>query len=114
MVDRIKKTVRFTQEIQEKLNELKKIYKVEAENALLELIIKEVYELKKSKALIPFEEYLKKDNEIKKLFFELGKLKAELGQRDILLQERDRELQEKQKELEKEKGKTFWQKFFGR
>jgi len=100
MAERIRKTVRFSDETQKMLNELKNIYKIESENALLEVIVKEIWEQKQSKALIPFEEFEKRDEELKKLYFELGRLKTELEQ--------------KEKELESEKNKGFWAKLFGR
>ena len=100
MADRIRKTVRFSDETQSILNELKKIYKMESENALLEVIIKEIWEQKQSKALIPYEEFEKREQELKKLYFELGRLKTELEQ--------------KEKELEKERNKGFWARLFGK
>ena len=100
MADRIRKTVRFSDETQSILNELKKIYKMESENALLEVIIKEIWEQKQSRALIPYEEFEKREQELKKLYFELGRLKTELEQ--------------KEKELEKEKNKGFWARLFGK
>ncbi len=100
MAERIRKTVRFSDETQKMLSELKKVYKIESENALLEAIVREIWEQKQSKALIPFEEFEKRDEELKKLYFELGRLKSELEQ--------------KEKELEKEKNKSFWAKLFGK
>ena len=100
MTERIRKTVRFSDETQKMLNELKNIYKIESENALLEVIVKEIWEQKQSKALIPFEEFEKRDEELKKLYFELGRLKTELEQ--------------KENELEREKNKSFWAKLFGK
>ena len=100
MTERIRKTVRFSGETQNILNELKKIYKIESENALLEVIIKEIWEQKQSKALIPYEEFEKREQELKKLYFELGRLKTELEQ--------------KEKELEEERNKGFWARLFGK
>jgi len=100
MADRIRKTVRFSEKTQNILNELKKVYKLNSENALLEAIIREIWEQKQSKALVPFEEFEKREQELKKLYFELGRLKNELEQ--------------KEKELEKEKNKGFWARLFGR
>ena len=100
MTERIRKTVRFSEETQNILNELKKIYKLDSENALLETIIREIWEQKQSKALVPFEEFEKREQELKKLYFELGKLKNELEQ--------------KEKELERERNKGFWARLFGK
>ncbi len=96
MVEKVRKTVRFNNETQKMLNELKEHYKVYSENALLEILIKEVWDQKQSKALVTYEELDKKDQELKKLYYELGKLQTELEQK------------------EKEKNKGFFSRIFGR
>jgi len=108
--ERIRKTIRFSDETQKMLNELKEHYKVYSENALLEIIIKEIWEQKQSKALVPYEELDKKDQELKKLYYELGKLQSQLEQKQKELEEKQKELEQKQKE----KHRSFFAKIFGR
>ncbi len=103
MDERIRKNLRFSNETQNMLDKLKEIYTVYSENALLEIIIKEIWNQKQSKALVTYEEIDKKDQELKKIYFEFGKLQSEL--------------EHKQKELErleKEKNKSFFAKLFRR
>ena len=95
-----KKTYRIDEEIKEKIDELIRVYAARSENELFGMIIRDIYELKKSKAIVPIEELDRRDEELKKLYFELGRLKTELEQ--------------KERELEKEKNKSFWAKLFGR
>jgi len=96
----IKKTYRVDDEINDKIKELIKVYGARSENDLFGMIINDIYELKKSRAIVPIEELKERDNELKKLYFELGRLKTELEQ--------------KEKELEKEKNKGFWARLFGK
>ena len=95
-----KKTYRIDEEIKAKIDELMRVYGARSENELFGMIIKDIYELKKSKAIVPIEELDRRDEELKKLYFELGRLKNELEQ--------------KEKELERERNKGFWAKLFGR
>jgi len=94
------KNFRVEEEVLNKFLELKTIYNAKSDNQLFELIVEDIYQLKKSKALVPYEEVDKRDNELKKLYFELGRLKTKLEQ--------------KEKELEKEKNKGFWARLFGK
>ncbi len=94
----IKKTYRINKEIDEKIKDMIKVYGAKSENELFENIIKDIYELKKSKAIVPIEELDRRDEELKKLYFELGRLKNELEQ--------------KENELEKEQKKGFWARLF--
>lgn len=96
----IKKTYRVNEETVEKIKELMRVYGARSENDLFGMIVRDIYELKKSKAIVPIEELDKRDNELKKLYFELGKIKSELEQ--------------KKKELQDEKNKGFWARLFGR
>ncbi len=96
----IRKTYRVTKETDEKIKELIEIYKTRTENDLIKAVIDDIYELKKSKALIPFEEYEKRDIELKKALLEVGRLKGILEEKEKLLKE-------------KEKKKGFWAKLFG-
>ena len=95
-----KKTYRIDEEIKGKIEELMRVYAARSENELFGMIVRDIYELKKSKAIVPIEELDKRDDELKKLYFELGRFKSELEQ--------------KEKELEREKNKSFWAKLFGR
>ena len=105
------KGFRITDENLEKMEKLLKIYKVKSEAQLINLIIEDIYELKKSKALIPFEEYEKRDLQLQKALFEIGKLQG-------ILQEKEKQLEELQKKTKQEeddkKNKSFWAKLFGR
>ena len=95
-----KKTYRIDEEIKSKIDELMRVYAARSENELFGMIIRDIYELKKSKAIVPIEELDKRDDELKKLYFELGRLRSELEQ--------------KEKELEREKNKGFWARLFGK
>ncbi len=55
MSEWIRKTYRVTKETDEKIKELVEIYKLRTENDLIKAVIDDIYELKKSKALIPFD-----------------------------------------------------------
>ena len=112
MADRIRKTVRFNDETQKMLNELKSIYKLESENALLEVLIREIYEQKQSKALVPFEELEKRDKELKQAFFEVGKLQGVLLEKNKNIEEL-KQLVEKYEQLEKNRPRGFWARLFG-
>jgi len=94
MAEWIRKTYRVSLETNEKIKELVKIYKLRTENDLIKAVIDDIYELKKSKALIPYEEFEKRDMELKKALLEIGRLKGILE--------------------EKEKKKSFWAKLFGK
>ena len=103
----IRKTYRVDQEIDEKIKELLKIYDVKTENELIRKVINDIYELKKSKALIPFEEFEKRDLQLQKALLEIGKLQG-------VLQEKEKQLQKAEQEKEqKEKPKGFWARLFG-
>jgi len=107
MADRIRKTVRFSEKTQNILNELRKVYKLNSENALLEAIIREIWEQKQSKALVPFEEFEKRDLQLQKALLEIGRLQG-------VLEEKEKQLQEVKQKKEGEKKKSFWVRLFGR
>ena len=101
------KGFRITDDNLKKIKELLKIYKVQSEAQLINLIIEDIYELKKSKALIPFEEFEKRDLQLQKALLEIGKLQG-------VLQEKEKQLQKAEQEKEqKEKPKGFWSRLFG-
>ena len=103
----IKKTYRTNQEVDKKIKELLKTYRAKSENELFEMIINDIYELKKSKALIPFEEFKERDLQLQKALLEIGKLQG-------VLQEKEKQLQKAEQEKEqKEKPKGFWARLFG-
>ncbi len=101
----IKKTYRTNQEVDKKIKELLKTYRAKSENELFEMIINDIYELKKSKALIPFEEFKERDLQLQKALLEIGKLQG-------VLQEKEKQLEE-QKEQNKKEKKGFWARLFG-
>jgi len=88
----IRKTYRVSEETDAKIKELVKLYEIKSENELIEKVINDIYKIKHSKALVPYEELDKKDAEMKRLYFELGKLKAQL----------------------EEKKKSFWSRLFSK
>ncbi len=101
------KGFRITDDNLKKMQELLKIYKVQSEAQLINLIINDIYELKKSKALIPFEEFKERDLQLQKALLEIGKLQG-------VLQEKEKQLQKAEQEKEqKEKPKGFWARLFG-
>jgi len=118
----IRKTLRFDKETLEMLEELKNVYSIPVENMLLKQIIRDIYEIKKSKSLVPFEELKRTDQELKMALLKLGELQGSLKEKENILSEKERLIQEKErqiKELEelkkkKEKNKSFWAKLFGR
>ena len=102
------KGFRITDDNLKKIKELLKIYKVQSEAQLINLIIEDIYELKKSKALIPFEEFEKRDLQLQKALLEIGKLQG-------VLQEKEKQLQKAEQEKEQEeKPKSFWFRLFGK
>lgn len=101
------KGFRITDKNLERIKELLKIYKVQSEAQLINLIIEDIYELKKSKALIPFEEYEKRDLQLQKALLEIGKLQG-------ILQEKEKHLQRVEQEKEKNENKSFWARLFGK
>ncbi len=76
------KGFRITEENLAKLKELQDIYKATTEAQAINLIISEIYELKKSKALVPYEELEKKDLQLQRALFELGKLQGILQEKE--------------------------------
>jgi len=96
MSEWIRKTYRVDPATDAKIKELVKIYKLRTENDLIKAVIDDVYDLKRSKALVPFEEYEKTDIELKQALLEIGRLRGIL------------------EEKEKESKKSFWAKLFGK
>lgn len=117
----IRKTLRFDKETLEMLEDLKSVYSIPVENMLLKQIIKDIYEIKKSKSLVPFEELKKTDQELKIALLKLGELQGSLKEKENILNEKERLIQEKErqiKELEEltgknKKNKGFWARLFG-
>jgi len=109
-----KKTYRVDEEVNKKIKKLLRTYGAKSENELFEMVVKDIYEIKQSKALVPYEELDKKDVELKKAFFELGKLKNAVEEREKMINELKKEVKERNKELEKEKNKGFWARLFGK
>ena len=95
------KGFRLDDETERKFKELVKIYNSKSENHCFELMINELYELKKSKALVPYEELDKRDRELKIAFLKVGELQG-------TLQEKDKRIEELQNSK-----KGFWAKLFG-
>ncbi len=120
----IKKTYRVDDETDRKIKELLRIYDLKTENELIKKIVSDVYELKKSKSLVPIEELSERDRKLEQAIFELGKLKGSIEEkekvieklekdRDKLIDLLERELK-KREQLENELRKGFWARLFGR
>ena len=120
----IKKTYRVDDETDRKIKELLRVYDLKTENELIKKIVSDVYELKKSKSLVPIEELSERDRKLEQAIFELGKLKGSIEEkekvieklekdRDKLIDLLERELR-KREQLEKELKKSFWARLFGK
>ncbi len=77
----IRKSYRVSEEIDKKIKELLELYGVKSENELFEFIVRDIYEIRKSKALVPIEELKEKDKELKECLLELGRLKGILEEK---------------------------------
>ena len=106
MAEWIRKGYRADAETDRKLKELMEIYKLHSENDLFRVIVNDIYELKKSKALIPFEEFKERDLQLQKALLEIGKLQG-------VLQEKEKQLEEQKEQNQKEQKKGFWARLFG-
>ena len=93
---------RFSKQTLEKIEELKSIYNIKSENELVRKIIDDIYEIKKSKSLIPYEELKAKDDQLHRLIFEIGKLKG-------IVEEKEKKI----KEFENRKKPSFFARLFG-
>jgi HPt (histidine-containing phosphotransfer) domain-containing protein len=102
------KIFRVDDEIEKMFLELMGKYQARSENHLFELIIRDVYELKKSKALVPFEELKETDKELKMALLKLGELQGVVSEKEKQIQRLEEQLKEK---IEKKKG--FWARLFG-
>ncbi len=81
---------RFQNDILEKIEKLKSIYKIRSENELMRQVINDIYAIKQTKALVPIEELDARDQELKQALFQLGKLQGTLDEKDKQLQEKKR------------------------
>jgi len=102
-----KKTYRIDDKTREKISELMKVYNVRSENDLFIMIIDDVYELKKSKAIIPYEEFEKRDLQLQKALLEVGRLQG-------VLEEKEKQLQKTEQEKQEDGKKGFWARLFGK
>ena len=104
------KTFRVSLEVERKFQELKGVYHARSENHLWELIVNDIYELKKAKALVPYEELSRTTQELQKAMFQMGRmqgiLEKEREEKVKLLQEIEQLKKQKQK-------KGFWAKLLG-
>jgi len=81
---------RFTNDILEKIEKLKALYKIRSENELMRQIVDDIYSIKQTKALVPIEELDARDQELKQALFQLGKLQGTLDEKNKQLQEKRR------------------------
>jgi len=83
-VDKPKKqrNYRFSAKTLEKIEKLKSIYKIRSENELMRQIVDDIYDIKQTKALVPFEDLDARDKELKQAFFQIGKLQGIIEEKD--------------------------------
>ena len=106
MGELIRKGYRVDEETDAKIKELMSMYNMKSENDLFRAIVNEIYELKKGKALVPFEKYEDEKIQLQKALYEIGRLKG-------ILEEKEKQLQKVEQEKENEKKKGFWARLFG-
>jgi len=103
----IRKCYRVDLELNKKIKKLMKYYAVKNESELFRVIVNEIYELKTSKALVPFEEFKQEKTRLEQAIFEIGKLKG-------IIEEKEKQLQElKQIQSQQRKKRGFWSRLFG-
>ena len=102
----IRKSFRVDKETDEKFKDLLSIYNVKSENELFRVIINDIHELKKNKALVPFNEYKQEKEQLQKAIYEIGRLKG-------ALEEKDKQLNELKQAQQKQTKKSFWARLFG-
>lgn len=116
------KGFRLSDDILLKIEKLKELYRVRGDSQLMEMIINDIYELKHSKSLVPFEELKKTDKELKMALLKLGELQGSLKEQEKVLSEKERLIQEKEKRIQEfeeqlkektDKKKGFWARLFG-
>ena len=106
-----RRTFRLSDETEKMLLELKEVYQAKSENHLLELLVRDIYNLKKSKALVPYEELDKRDKELKMAFLKVGELQGTLQEKGKTITELKNNIEIRKEEKENKKG--FWAKLFG-
>ena len=104
----IRKCYRVDLELNKKIKNLMKYYAVKNESELFRVIVNEIYELKTSKVLVPFEEFKQEKTRLEQAIFEIGKLKG-------IIEEKEKQLQElKQIQSQQQRKKRgFWSRLFG-
>ncbi len=120
----IKKTYRIDEETDKKIKELLSVYDLNTENELIKKVLNDVYELRKTKSLVPIEELSERDKKLEQAIFELGKFKGAVDEKDKVIERLEEERSEmieflknelkKREELEKELKKGFWARLFGK
>ncbi len=99
----IRKSFRIDKETDEKFKELLSIYNVKSENELFRVVVSDIHDLKKNKALVPFNEYKQEKEQLQKAIYEIGRLKG-------AIEEKDKQLAELKQQQTK---KSFWARLFG-
>ncbi len=102
----IRKSFRIDEDTDKKLKELLNIYNVKSENELFRVIVNDIHDLKKNKALVPFTEYKQEKEQLQKAIYEIGRLKG-------ALEEKDKQLIELKQAQQKQAKKSFWSRLFG-
>ncbi len=100
----IRKSFRIDEETDRKFKDLLSIYNVKSENELFRVIVSDIHELKKNKALVPFNEYKQEKEQLQKAIYEIGRLKG-------ALEEKDKQIEEFKRQQNKKRG--FWARLFG-
>ena len=100
----VRKSFRIDKETDEKFKELLNIYNVKSENELFRVIVNDIHELKKNKALVPFSAYVEEKKQLQQAIYEIGRLKG-------VIEEKDKQLAELKQQ--KQAKKSFWSRLFG-
>ena len=101
----VRKSFRIDEDTDKKFKELLSVYNVKSENELFRVVVSDVYDLRKNKALVPFNEYKQEKEQLQKAIFEIGRLKG-------ALEEKDKQLAELKQAQQKQK-RGFWARLFG-
>ena len=100
----VRKSFRIDEDTDKKFKELLSVYNVKSENELFRVVVSDVYDLRKNKALVPFNEYKQEKEQLQKAIFEIGRLKG-------ALEEKDKQLAELKQQQKQKRG--FWARLFG-
>jgi len=111
----IRKTYRIDEDTDLKIKELLNVYNLKSENELFKAIVKDIYQIKKSKSLVPIEELSERDRKLQQVIFEAGRLKGTLEEKEKTIEQLKKDKEELIKIVkEQQKPKSFWSRLFGK